>query len=357
MSRNSAGAYRRAGVFLFAGIIISWCCCGPADAQDDTVQRLTAIVMGGPSLYRTPEAVEYYSQQGLSKNQADVQQNRDDAIRSLRAAIKLGEMGGRAKAAIPVLIDMFPQLEHVVSKRSVHYTSGNGSLEDWVQTFIVSEKSNFVFSSPFVEFETMSKCENFIDAAPTTKMLYQKTGSGGRIVEAVADIFIVLRVNAGACALSRITGKEFGTDREAWRRWWSQETASVNAAPVSQPVSALRKKTFADLVVRAVYKLHLVTGDIMAGTVTAKDDTSLTLTTPSGKEYGVGVVLVDKYETTAAPGGRSGSRAKSRACLAESLSNLRRGEPRRFYREGPGNTNEKRITIPRNASGSQRRRG
>jgi len=293
--------HSRTMVVLYMGLLLPCFLGGIAYSQDDTVQRLASAVMGGPALYRTPEAIEYYSQRGLTKGLAEQQQNRDDAVRSLRSVIKLGEMGTRAKAAIPVLIDMFPQLEHVVAKRGVHYTTGNGSLEDWVQTFLISEKSNFVFSSPFVEFETMSKCESFIEAAPFTKMLFQKMGAGGRVVEAVADIFIVLRVNAAACALSRITGKEFGADREAWRRWWSQESGSASAVQASASFTPRQKKSFADINAGATYKLHLVTGDDLTGVVTSKNDTSLTLKTAAGSPYSIGAVLVDKYEALAAP--------------------------------------------------------
>jgi len=300
MSRFSAKTHGRTFVLLYTGVLVSWSCWGDLRAQDDTVQRLTATILGGPMIYRTPEAIEYYTRRGLSKGLAEQQQKRDDAIRGFRAAIKLGEMGTRAKPAVPVLIDMFPQLEHVVTKRGVHYTTGNGSLEDWVQTFLVSEKSNFVFSSPFVEFETMSKCENSIEATPDTKLLYQKMGASGRIVEAVADIFIILRVNAGACALSRITGKEFGADREAWQRWWSQEAVNKGVAQTVRPSATSRKKTFGEVRVGGSYKLHLVTGEDLSGTVTFCDDTSLVLKTESGTPYSVEAVLVDKYEVVAA---------------------------------------------------------
>jgi hypothetical protein len=304
MSSRVEIARRHALVVLNAGIFVLGCCLGVSRAQDDTIQRLSAVITGGPTLYRTPEAMDYYSKRGLPQGMAAPQQQRDDAIRSLRATIKLGDMGSRAKDAIPTLIDMFPQLEHVIAKRGVHYTTGNGSLEDWVQTFLVSEKSNFVFSSPFVEFETMSKCESCIEATPVTTMLFQKIGSGGRVVEAVADIFIILRVNAGACALSRITGKEFGSNRDAWQRWWYQESGKYSGAqtPLGYQASATpRKKTFGDIIAGGRYKLHLVTGDDLAGTIVSRDDTSLVLKTESGAPYSFAVVLIDKYEITSAP--------------------------------------------------------
>jgi hypothetical protein len=303
MPRDTAVTHRRVLAYLCAVAVMA-CFPGAGGAQDDTVQQLAAIIKSGPMLYRTPEAIEYYSQHGLSKAMAALQQQRDAAIESLRAAIKLGNMGSRAREAIPVLIDMFPQLEHVVAKRSVHYTTGNGSLEDWVQTFLVSEKSNFVFSSPFVEFETISKCENWVEASPVTTMLSQKIGAGSRIVDAVADIFIILRVNAGACALSRITGMEFDSNRDAWQRWWYHDMGGHYGVPAPSPgypSAGAPKKKFDDIVVGGKYKLHLVTGDDLLGAVTAKDDTSLVLKTESGSSYSFKTVLIEKYETMASP--------------------------------------------------------
>jgi hypothetical protein len=230
---------------------------------------------------------------------ADVQQ-REAAIRSLRAAIRLGEMGDRAKAAIPGLIDMFPQLEHVVAKRSVHYTKGNGTMEDWVQTFLVTEKNKFSFSSPFIEYASISKCENWMEATPVTTMLSKQLGSGGRIIDAVADIYIILRVNAGACALGRITGADAGNTREEWRRWWQQNGGGTyqTAAPV--PTATPQKSgKFSNITVGGKYKIYLVTGDTLAGTVTMMDDTSIVFNTDGQRPYTFRTVLIDKYEVLA----------------------------------------------------------
>jgi hypothetical protein len=273
--------------------IILLCCQSPIIAQEeDTVGQLTEIIINGPSLYRTPEAVEYYSRHGVSAT--SMESKRDAAIQSLRAAVKLGNMGLGAKSAIPVLIDVFPQLEHVVAKLNVNYSTGNGSMEDWVQTFLVSEKNNFVFSSPFIEFETMSKCENWIEATPVTNIISQRTGKGGRIIEATADIFIILRVNAGACALGHITGKDLGANREAWQKWY-KETGHQTAMQDSASQPDAKKKASMEIITGQKYKLHLVTGDELFGTVVAKDDSSMVLKTDAGSQYNFATILIDKY--------------------------------------------------------------
>jgi ribosome maturation factor RimP len=267
--------------------------------QSDSVQQLINVIMGSPALYRTPEAADYFSRLQPAANGA-ASQVRESAVRGLRAAVRLGDMGERARAAIPALIDMFPQLEHVVTKMGVHYTTGNGTMEDWVQTFLVTEKSKFSFSSPFIEYASISKCENWMEAVPVTKMLSKRLGSGGRIVDAVADIYIILRVNAGACALARITGADAGNTREEWRKWRQRNGGGTfqAVAPSTMPQNSSK---FNDIAVGGKYKIYLVTGDSLAGTVTSMDDTSVVFDTDGRRPYTFRTVLIKKYEVVALP--------------------------------------------------------
>lgn len=282
------------------GITVMPNCCFGQD-QTDSVQQLVGVIMGGPSLYRTPEAVDYFSRQQSPVGQADPQQ-RDAAIRSLRAAIRLGDMGDRAKAAVPALIDMFPQLEHVVAKLGVHYTTGNGTMEDWVQTFLITEKNKFSFSSPFIEYASISKCENWMEATPVTKMLSKRLGSGGRIIDAMADINIILRVNAGACALARITGMDAGNTREGWQKWWERSGGGAYQAATPSPASVPRNSgKFREIAVGGKYKIYLVTGDSLIGSVTSMDDTSIVFDTDGRRPYTFKTVLIDKYEVVSLP--------------------------------------------------------
>ncbi|MGB7569960.1 MAG: hypothetical protein WBM07_19000 [Chitinivibrionales bacterium] len=285
--------------FLSSVIVMPTCCFG--QDQSDSVQQLIDAIKSGPMLYRTPEAVDYFSRMQPASNGTDLQQ-REAAIKGLRAAIRLGDMGNNAKAAIPALIDMFPQLEDVVAKRSVHYTTGNGTMEDWVQTFLVTEKNKFSFSSPFMEYASISKCENWMEATPVTTMLSKRLGSGGRIIDAVADIYIILRVNAGACALSRITGHDAGNTREEWRRWWQQNGGlSYQAAFPAPAAPSSSTGKFRDIAVGGKYKIYLLTGDSLSGTVTAMDDTSVIFDADGHHPYTFRTVLIKKYEVVSVP--------------------------------------------------------
>jgi hypothetical protein len=288
-------------------------------AQENDIKELIDAVKSAPSLYRTPEAADYFSRLGQSSS-VSVQQDRDAAIAGLRAAIKLGDRGQAAKEAVPTLVDLFPRLEHVVTKPSVHYTPGNGSLEDWVQTYLVSEKNNFIFSSPLIEYASLTKCENWIEASPVTTLLSKKTGSGGRILDAVADIFIILRVNAGACALARITGNDLGVKQESWRSWYNQTSGSFVRDVPPTPLAMAgardargRQIPFPDIAVGGKYKLHLITNDDLVGTITSRDDSSLVLKNEAGVPYSFRTMLIEKFESLPSAVPESGTVQKTGA--------------------------------------------
>jgi hypothetical protein len=281
-------------IFILGMGILPVYCFG--QDQTDSVQQLITVIKSGPMLYRTPEATDYFSQGVTLTGQAQGDE-RDAAIKTLRALIRLGDMGEAAKAAVPAIVEMFPQFEHVTIKKAVHFTKGNGTMEDWVQTFLVTEKNKFSFSSPFIEYASISKCENWMEAVPVTTMLQKRMGAGGRIVDAIADIVIVLRVNAGACALARITGSDAGNTREAWKAWLQKSTAAsaAQAAPIPAP-SAPKPGKPAEMSIGGKYKIYLLTGDALSGTVSAMDDSSIAFTTDGGRPYTFKTVLVDKYE-------------------------------------------------------------
>ena len=58
---------------------------------------------------------------------------------------------------------------------------------------------------------------------------------------------------------------------------------------------------FRDIVVGGKYRIYLMTGDSLAGTVTAMDDTSLVFDTDGRRPYTFRTVLIKKYEVVALP--------------------------------------------------------
>jgi hypothetical protein len=260
----------------------------------DRVKQLIDIINKGPSLYRTQEAVAAYGRFNPQDATFAVSDNASfTAIKqSLRAAINLSDMGSMAKEAIPSLLEKFPRAEHVVIVNGAQYGPGVGQFEDWVQTYVLSAKNKFVLSSPFIEYQTLAKCEQFVEASAFTDVR-NKRMSGQRIVEAQVDIYVMLRINAAACALSSITGASPEATPEAWRSWYAGTQGYQATAPVEQPIAPPEKVSSistpanppSDYFVGSRYSLRLSTGDYVVATIEAVDDASISIRLDSGGRY------------------------------------------------------------------------
>jgi ribosome maturation factor RimP len=287
-----------------------------AFAQDAEIQRLIDNVKNGPSLYRTPEAANFYSSHPSSAPvYGDIGTDKSAAIKSLRAAILLGDKGYDAQSAVQTLIDKFPRAEHVVAIMGVQYQPGQGAFEDWIMTYMVNEKNKFVITSPLLEYNTVSKCENFVTASHSEEVL-QKKMSKGRIIEATANIYIVLSLNAGQCALSKITGQDAGPDQSAWQQWFAA-TGGVAAAPTAAAppdagvaasgsnaapaAPASQGSQLSDIMIKAKYRMVLSTGDEFVGVVESIDDTSLVLDTDKGEAFKFAKAMVVEHELLEIP--------------------------------------------------------
>jgi hypothetical protein len=277
---------------LFLSLVLSL--IFSASASDaDRVKQLIDIIKKGPSLYRTQEAAAAYvrfNPQGAMPAVTD-EASLAAIKQSIRAAINLSSMGSAAKEAVPTLIEVFPRAEHVALISNAQYGPGVGKFEDWVQTYALSAKNKFVLSSPFIEYQTLSRCEQFVEATAFTDIRTKRT-SGQRIVEALADIYVVLRINAAACALSSITGVSPGNTPEAWRSWYASIQVSAAPAP-AVPSSPPAKVTYIttpanpppDYVVGGRYQIRLSTGDVIVGTLEGADESSITFRLDNGGRY------------------------------------------------------------------------
>jgi hypothetical protein len=220
---------------------------------------------------------------------------------SLRAAISLGEMGDKARDAVATLIEMFPQAEHAVVINNAQYGPGMGGFEDWVQTYVVSEKNKFVMSSPFLEYNTLSKCEKWVEASATTDV-HQRRMAGSRVVEAMTDIYITLRINAAACALFQITGNDAGNTRESWRQWYDRTGAAsgyresspgTDVAPIK--VTTVSAFPIVDYTPGLRYQIELTTGDKVTGVIETVDDNSVTVKIDDGGRYNYQKSFIRNY--------------------------------------------------------------
>ncbi len=292
---------------------ISW------SSDSDLLTRMSDAIKKGPLVYYSPEAVQAFSQSGQPvSGTAD----RETALTSLKAHITLGELGGASSGAVPLLVETFCKAVHVSTIQGAQY-SGEGTFDDWVSTYIMSEKNKFLLSSPFLDYNSMSFCEQYIDAVPNPIILEKTAGANGAIRKATADIQIILTFHVGACALSKITGMDFGKDPAPWRQWWDLNKNSFSGGRVTSTggTGAGESGSFSSLLVGGKYRMVLTTGDELVGYVESKTDTSIIFETVDKKPYSFKKALVVTSELLAPPK-KEISKEKAVTLTFEELQNV-----------------------------------
>ncbi|MBN1308925.1 MAG: SUMF1/EgtB/PvdO family nonheme iron enzyme [Chitinispirillaceae bacterium] len=289
-SMFSCGLHRMLSLSPLMKIIVLTVFSIDLHAQDE-LTKLMYDISNGPQHYYSPDAYSYFTGKGFS---LPVQKSRDDAVKCFKAVIAMAEMGGKAKEALTVLLTAYPQAVHVTEILNVHY-SGEGTFEDWVQTYVAGEKNKFILSSPFLEYKAMSPCEPFILSTPEVTRL---NGEPVTIpTKDLVNISVTHTVYFGAYALTAITGEQFGIDREKWQQWWKGGVATATAAPARSALERLRSgQLFSDIILHGTYRMFLSTGDELTGRVEAKSDTSLIVETTDGKAYTFRPSIITKYE-------------------------------------------------------------
>jgi hypothetical protein len=266
-------------------------------SAQDKLAILTGDIKAGPSVYYSTEAYAYFS-----KTQQDIapQVEKEIAFKSLRSAASLANMGPSAIGAVPVLLEVFPKAVHVSIIKNARY-AGEGTFEDWVQTYVTSERNKFLLASPFLDYNSMSLCEHHIQSSSEVEYLDKSAGKRGRV-----NIIVILSLNIGSCALERITAMNFGNDLSAWKKWWdesgsAQLSAAASVKPVISGPALSGGQAFSEIKLKGKYRMSLTTGDELIGIVEAKDDTSLILETTEGKPYAFGHHLLKSYELLTPP--------------------------------------------------------
>ncbi|MBN1130767.1 MAG: SUMF1/EgtB/PvdO family nonheme iron enzyme [Chitinispirillaceae bacterium] len=273
---------------------------GPADTH---IEDLKA----GPMVYYTPEAAAWFASFG-STSLSGLSVDKNAATRTFLATTKLGAMQlSEVREAIPVLIDVFPKAVHVVEIRQANY-AGKGSFDDCVSTYVMSAKNQFMMACPFLDYNSLSACDQFLEGSHETEMIRKRSGGKGAIAEALFNLRITFTFYAGECALSRLTGMNLGHDPGAWRQWWqSSTTAPFTAASpysyvASSPTATLvAKNSYDDIVAGGKYRVILTTGDDLTGTVESRDDSSMVLETSGGKPYAFKFRLMQSYQVIELP--------------------------------------------------------
>lgn len=284
-------------------------------SSQDKLSIFTGDIKAGLSHYYSTEAYAYFSktQQGMAP-----QVEKEIAFKSFRAATSLANMGAAAFGAVPVLLEVFPKAIHVSIIKNVRY-GGEGTFEDWVQTYVTSERNKFLLASPFLDYTSMSLCEQHIESSSEIEYLDKSAGKRGRV-----NIIVIFSLNIGSCVLEKITAMNFGNDLSAWKKWWDEsgsaqlsEAASVK--PVVSGPALSGGQAFNEIKLKGKYRMSLATGDELIGIVEAKDDTSLILETTEGKPYSFGHNLLKSYELLALPAPQKTEKSSQKSSAASEI--------------------------------------
>ncbi|HEX3020265.1 MAG TPA: SUMF1/EgtB/PvdO family nonheme iron enzyme [Chitinispirillaceae bacterium] len=281
-------------------------------SAQDKLAILTGDIKAGPSVYYSTDALSHFSKSG--QNIAS-QVDKEVAFKSFRATITLANMGLGAIGGVPVLLEVFPKAYHVSMIKNVRY-AGEGTFEDWVQTYITSEKNKFLLASPFLDYNSMSLCEQHIESSSEIEYL-DNSGKRGQV-----NIIITFILNIGSCALQKITGMDLGNDQAAWQKWWqeggnSQLSEAASVVPVVSGPALSSGQAFSEIQLKGKYRMSLMTGDELIGVVESKDDTSLVLETTDGKPYAFSHQLLSKFELLAPPPKKSSSVSNKSPAITE----------------------------------------
>lgn len=292
---NKSCHSRYAATFLMMLSLVSITLFVIPTFSQDPISILAGDIKNCPSIYLSPQAVAFYQRSGQELASGD----KNDALRGYRAAIKLGDLASAATPAVPALIDQFPRAIHISEIKNARY-AGEGTFEDWVSTYIMNEKNKFMLSSPFMDYNDISLCEQYIEAIPQITFIDRTPPTGGTIKSATVDIAITFTVYIASCALSRITGMTLGNIQNDWRIWWAQNGGSgigtSTAEPSASPKVIASGQAFKDIVVKGKYRMSLTTGDELIGFVESKDDTSLIFETTDDKPYVFNKKLIDRCD-------------------------------------------------------------
>ncbi len=133
-----------------------------------------------------------------------------DGDASLKALTALAELPPEAKAAIPYLLDFFPDCAY--TERWYQSTPSLGDTSAWRDLWHIPSRLR-----PYTHYQCIREVrEHRMPYSPKGPKFYY---------EVDADYW----VHIGACALHAITGQDFGADRGKWAEWW--ESAQRKQTP------------------------------------------------------------------------------------------------------------------------------
>ena len=123
----------------------------------------------------------------------------------------------------------FPKLIHMVYIRNAIYGGNEGSFDDCLDTYIADAKSQFIVSPPILDYNFMSRYENFIEETHEIEFISKRQNAAGQVAAATFNLKIFLTVYIGEAALSRLTGQTL------WARPQRLDTSDWRNVPAVPP--------------------------------------------------------------------------------------------------------------------------
>ncbi len=294
---------RHSRALILAGVA-ALSCTAAAAAGSKRVEELIADIQAGPEVFHTGAARDYLARTSGIAAQPAMPQVVEQANKALEATVALGEMGSKASEAVDVLVQRFPRAVHVTTAYE-SFRAGDGSFDDWVMTKVMGEKNKFLFSAPFLTYESLSKCDRFLEVRHEVTRSGEQYNRAGRLMSAEVTVHVTFTFYAGACALSAIAGQPYGMDADAWRRWWQLSNVGGSAQPAATSASSgnspRNPKNASELVIGGAYRFSLTTGDVFTGSVESKTDTSIIIETTTGNPYTFRTALIRRCEVISLP--------------------------------------------------------
>lgn len=195
------------------------------------------IITEGPSICLTSQASNFSIPQELLGSGGTISSDHISCRRVIDATVSLGDAGSSAREAINVLLQKYPKAIHVEVLNNLEYIAGAGTFEDWLMTKTMATRNRIELNPPFGAFKIIDPCSEFIEVKQDHEIL-NKVVHGGKMQSATVSIRVYYIIYAGACALSRISGINLGTEQARWLEHYNSGIGSASPVTSAPPRDA-----------------------------------------------------------------------------------------------------------------------
>jgi hypothetical protein len=265
-----------------------------ASERQQEIARNIEAIRSGPALFFTADAVDLPLSPKI-KQAYNVSSDQKAGRQMLDACFALSDAGNAAREAVAVLAERYPRAVHAELSDNLRYTRGAGTFEDWVMTKKMGAKTRFELHAPFASYDQLEPCLDYIEVYEDHELLDPRY-SGGQLQSARVSMQITYVFYAGACALSRITGADLGTDRHAWKNRFGAANTQIptDAVPAAAEPLAKQALGYDSLLAHPGYTgpvdISLANGAVLIGDLVSIDQRRVRIRIP-----GVSPVTVQRH--------------------------------------------------------------